>query len=154
MTQYKYLNFTQIDPNHRFQAAARNWPMRLKSHFVRTGHIFQLCQTNKIWLDMPKVFQKRSTNNENNRVSSWVMIKCHISRRPKRSCRNDKQRTHTIKYANRLGLLVNLEKTKIVVFKNRFYLARALWKFTTKVCLYHISEDSVSRAKQGTVEIF
>ena len=27
-------------------------------------------------------------------------------------------------------------------------------KFTIKVCLNRISEDSVSRAKQGTVEIF
>ena len=62
--------------------------------------------------------------------------------------------------ANRLGLLVNLEKTKIVVFRNGGYLARAeRWyygselvsvassykylglKFTTKVCLNRISED-------------
>ena len=75
--------------------------------------------------------------------------------------------------ANRLGLLVNLEKTKIVVFRNGGYLARAeRWyygrelvsvassytylglKFTTKVCLNRIFEDSVVRAKQGTVEIF
>ena len=75
--------------------------------------------------------------------------------------------------ANRLGLLVNLEKTKIVVFRNGGYLARAeRWyygselvsvassykylglKFTTKVCLNRISEDSVVRAKKGTVEIF
>ena len=70
-------------------------------------------------------------------------------------------------------MLVNLEKTKIVVFRNGGYLARAeRWyygselvsvassykylglKFTTKVCLNRISEDSVVRAKQGTVEIF
>ena len=75
--------------------------------------------------------------------------------------------------ANRLGLLVNLEKTKIVVSRNGGYLARAdRWyygselvsvassykylglKFTTKVCLNRISEDSLVRAKQGTVEIF
>ena len=75
--------------------------------------------------------------------------------------------------ANRLGLLFNLEKTKIVVFRNGGYLARAeRWyygselvsvassykylglKFTTKVCLNRISEDSVVRAKKGTVEIF
>ena len=62
--------------------------------------------------------------------------------------------------ANRLGLLVSLEKTKIVVFRNGGYLARAeRWyygselvsvasscqyfglKFTTKVCLNRISED-------------
>ena len=76
--------------------------------------------------------------------------------------------------ANRLGLLVNLEKTKKVVFRNGGCLARAeRWyygsvelvsvassykylglKFTTKVCLNRISEDSVVRAEQGTVEIF
>ena len=75
--------------------------------------------------------------------------------------------------ANKLGLLVNLEKTKIVVFINGGYLARAeRWcygselvsvassykylglKFTTKICLNHISEDAVVRANQGTVEIF
>ena len=62
--------------------------------------------------------------------------------------------------ANRLSLLVNLEKTKIVVFRNGGYLARAeRWyygnelasvassykylglKFTTKVCLNHVSEE-------------
>ena len=75
--------------------------------------------------------------------------------------------------ANRLGLLLNLEKTKIVVFRNGGYLARAeRWyyggelvsvassykylglKFTTKVCLNRISEDSVVRAKHEIVEIF
>ena len=69
--------------------------------------------------------------------------------------------------ANRLVLLVNLEKTEIVVLRNGGYLARAeRWyygselvsvassyeylglKFTTKVCLIRISEDSVARAKQ------
>ena len=69
--------------------------------------------------------------------------------------------------ANRLVLLVNLEKTEIVVFRNGGYLARPeRWyygselvsvassyeylglKFTTKVCLIRISEDSVVRAKQ------
>ena len=64
-------------------------------------------------------------------------------------------------------------KTKIVVFRNGVYLARGeRWyygselvsvassykylglKFTTKVCLNRISEDSDVRAKQGTVEIF
>ena len=62
--------------------------------------------------------------------------------------------------ADRLGLLVNVEKTKIVVFRNGGYLARAeRWyyrsepvsvassfeylglKFTTKICLNHISEE-------------
>ena len=62
--------------------------------------------------------------------------------------------------ANRLDLLVNIKKTKIVVFKNGGYLARAeRWyygsepvadassykylglKFTTKVCLNGSSED-------------
>ena len=75
--------------------------------------------------------------------------------------------------ANRLGLLVNLEKTKIVVFRNGGYLAKAeRWyygselvsvgssykylglKFTTKVSLNRISEDSVVRTKQRTVKIF
>ena len=75
--------------------------------------------------------------------------------------------------ANRLGLLVNLKRTKIVVFRSGGYLARAeRWhygselvsvassykylglKFTTKVCLNRISEDSVVRANQGTAEIF
>ena len=77
------------------------------------------------------------------------------------------------KVANRLGFPVNLEKTKIVDFRNGGYLARAeRWyygsepvsvassykylglKFTTKFCLNRISEDSVPRAKQRTVEIF
>ena len=62
--------------------------------------------------------------------------------------------------ANRLGLLVNLEETKIVVFRNGGCLARAeRWyygielvsvansykylglKFTTLVCLNRISQD-------------
>ena len=64
-------------------------------------------------------------------------------------------------------------KTKIVVFRNGGYLARAeRWyygselvsvassykylglKFTTNVCLNRIPEDSVVRAKQGAVEFF
>ena len=67
--------------------------------------------------------------------------------------------------ANRFGLLVNLEKIKIVVFRNGCYLPRTeRWyygselvsvtssykylglKLTTKVCLNRISEDSVVRA--------
>ena len=70
--------------------------------------------------------------------------------------------------ANRLGLFVNLEKTKIIIFRNGGYLARAeRWyygsepvsvassseyfslKFIAKICLNLISQDSVLRAKQG-----
>ena len=71
--------------------------------------------------------------------------------------------------ANRLGLLVNLEKTKIVVFRNGGYLSRAeRWcygselvsvasaykyrglKFTTKVCLNRISEDCRERKTRNS----
>ena len=75
--------------------------------------------------------------------------------------------------ANTLGLLINLEKTKIVVFRNRGCLARAeRWyygsepvsvassykylglKFTTKACLNRISKDCLEGKRDNRIDCF
>ncbi|KAK7108905.1 hypothetical protein V1264_013044 [Littorina saxatilis] len=75
--------------------------------------------------------------------------------------------------ANRLGLKVNKEKTKVLVFRNGGYLGKnEAWTFghnnmyvtnsykylgltlTTKVSIQRCFEDSIVRAKRGVIDIF